>query len=114
MLLPSALACDGPSQQHPPPLTRLQASLFPSPPASPPQLSSQNAIGNIFSTCRSLQSLLGAPTPIGDEPITPPHSSHANNNAQLPTPPMVHAPSPLKLRLRSRKTDGGATSGNEP
>lgn len=27
---------------------------------------------------------------------------------------MIHAPSPLKLRLRSRKTDGGATSGNEP
>ncbi|KAK4452963.1 hypothetical protein QBC34DRAFT_21888 [Podospora aff. communis PSN243] len=103
MLLPSALACDS---SHQPPLTRLQSALFASPPASPPQLSPQTAIGNIFSSCRSLQSLLAAPAPLeasAQTPITPPTSSHAS--AQLPTPPMAHAPSPLKLRLRSRKTD---------
>jgi hypothetical protein len=105
MLLPSALTCD--SSQ--PPLTRLQSALFASPPASPPQLSPQTTIGNIFSSCRSLQSLLAAPAPL-EAPITPPTSSHAN--AQLPTPPMTHAPSPLKLRLRSRKTDGGAAPWN--
>ena len=102
MLLPSALPCDS-SQM--PPLTRLQAALFASPPASPPQLSTQTAIGNIFSTCRSLQTLLtnsAQPIAISREPITPPTSSHAN----LPTPPLAHAPAPpLKLRLRSRKTD---------
>ncbi|KAK4207256.1 hypothetical protein QBC37DRAFT_433757 [Rhypophila decipiens] len=104
MLLPSALSCDA-SQ---PPLTRLQTALFASPPASPPQLSPQNAIGNIFSTCRSLQSLLASPAPIhaiASEPITPPASSHA----QQPTPPMEHAPSPMRLRLRSRKTDAQST-----
>lgn len=105
MLLPSALSCDA-SQ---PPLTRLQTALFASPPASPPQLSTQNAIGNIFSSCRSLQSLL-APAPIipaiTSEPITPPASSHA----QQLTPPMEHAMPPLKLRLRSRKTDAQSTS----
>lgn len=104
MLLPSAFSgrCD--SSQ--PPLTRLQTALFASPPASPPQLSTQTAVGNIFTACRSLQSLMTAPIPIAEEPITPPASSHA----QLPTPPMAHAPSPLKLRLRSRKAaaDGAA------
>ncbi|KAK3301160.1 uncharacterized protein B0H64DRAFT_471127 [Chaetomium fimeti] len=108
MLMPSALPCD--SSQRPP-LTRLQAALFSSPPASPPQVSTQTAVGNIFSTCRSLQSLLtnpAAPSPIAQEPITPPTSSHA----QLPTPPLAHAPSPLKLRLRSRKTDSAAPAGD--
>jgi len=66
----------------------------------------------MFSTCRSLQSLLTNPaTPsssIGQEPVTPPTSSHA----QLPTPPLAHAPPPLKLRLRSRKTDGTAATGD--
>ncbi|KAK4101737.1 hypothetical protein N658DRAFT_558831 [Parathielavia hyrcaniae] len=98
MLLPSALPCDS---SQTPPLTRLQAALFASPPASPPQLSPQIAIGNIFSTCRSLQSLLAPPSAVAQEPITPPASSHA----QLPTPPLAHAPSPIKLRLRSRKAD---------
>jgi hypothetical protein len=99
MLMPSALSCDSSQPQ----LTRLQAALFASPPASPPQLSSQNAIGNIFSTCRNLQALLSGPTtaPALPEPITPPTSSHA----QLPTPPLTHAPPPLRLRLRSRKAD---------
>lgn len=117
MLLPSALSCD-PSQ--PPPLTRLQAALFASPPASPPpQLSPQTAFGNIFTTCRSLQALLAAPSPSPSSannnlgaaaPITPPTSSHAQQ--QLPTPPLAHAPlPPLKLRLRSRKTDAAADHG---
>ncbi|KAH6649969.1 hypothetical protein F5144DRAFT_554849 [Chaetomium tenue] len=107
MLMPSALPCDS---SQTPPLTRLQAALFTSPPASPPQVSPQTAIGNIFSTCRSLQSLLTNPaTPsIAQEPITPPASSHA----QLPTPPLAHAPPPLKLRLRSRKTDSAAPTGD--
>lgn len=109
MLLPSALSCDS---SQPPPLTRLQSALFASPPASPPQLSPQTALGNIFTTCRSLQSLLAAPSLPADanphEPITPPASSHA----QLPTPPLAHAPPPLKLRLRSRKTDNTAAGGN--
>ncbi|KXX79763.1 hypothetical protein MMYC01_202826 [Madurella mycetomatis] len=99
MLLPSALSCDS---SQPPPLTRLH----------PPQLSPQTALGNIFTTCRSLQSLLAAPSPPADsnlhEPITPPASSHA----QLPTPPLAHAPPPLKLRLRSRKTDNTAAGGS--
>ncbi|KAJ4295828.1 hypothetical protein N0V88_004530 [Collariella sp. IMI 366227] len=98
MLMPSALPCD--SSQRPP-MTRLQAALFASPPASPPQLSTQSAIGNIFTTCRSLQSLLATPAQLSrsaSEPVTPPAPSHA----QQPTPPLAHAPSPMKLRLRSR------------
>ncbi|KAK0703813.1 hypothetical protein B0T26DRAFT_658457 [Lasiosphaeria miniovina] len=110
MLLPSAFSCD--SSQ--PPLTRLQSALFASPPASPPQLSTQTAVGNIFTTCRSLQALLAAPAPppVNVAPITPPASSHAHAyGQQLPTPPMAHAPSPLKLRLRSRKTEGQQPGG---
>ncbi|KAM0282480.1 hypothetical protein ACHAQH_002994 [Verticillium albo-atrum] len=92
MLMPSAFSCDA-SQQHyqSHPHTRLQSALFASPPASPPTLASTPAIGNIFNTCRSLQSLL----------TTPPPSERAQLT-QLPTPPMAHAPSPLKLRLRPR------------
>ena len=110
MLLPSALPCD--SSQRPP-LTRLQSALFASPPASPPQLSTQTAFGNIFSSCRSLQSLLANPPPpinLAQEPITPPTSSHA----QLPTPPLSHAQPPLKLRLRSRKTDTSTLGDHGP
>lgn len=113
MLLPSAFTCDM-SQSPRAPVTRLQSAIhLASPPASPPQLSTQNAIGNIFTTCRSLQALLASPAPIADEPVTPPTSSHA----QLPTPPMAHAPSPLKLRLRSHKTESaglGVTAGDRP
>jgi hypothetical protein len=94
-------------------LTRLQSALFASPPARPPQLSTQTAFGNIFSSCRSLQSLLANPPPpvnIAQEPITPPTSSHA----QLPTPPLSHAQPPLKLRLRSRKTDTATLGDHGP
>ena len=96
MLLPSALPCDS---SQPAPLTRLQSSLLlASPPASPPQLSTQTALGSLFTTCRSLQSLLVSPAPAA-EPITPP-LSHA-------PPPQLQ---PRKLRLRARKTDGSATA----
>jgi hypothetical protein len=89
MLLPSAFPCD-PSQ---PVMPRLQSALFASPPASPPALSSShNAFGNIASTCHSLQSLITDPNTVEDLP----------SFVQLPTPPMAHAPSPMKLRLRSR------------
>ncbi|OLN82055.1 hypothetical protein CCHL11_08688 [Colletotrichum chlorophyti] len=99
MLMPSAFSCDT-SQ---PPLTRLQASIFASPPASPPTLSAPNGFGNIFDTCRSLQALLTNP----QQPRTPPYDTH-QQPAQLPTPPLAHAPPPLKLRLRPRaKPDGG-------
>ncbi|KAK3996472.1 hypothetical protein QBC44DRAFT_317956 [Cladorrhinum sp. PSN332] len=121
MLLPSALTCGDSSRS--PPLTRLQSALFASPPASPPQLSTQSAVGNIFSTCRSLQSLLTSPMPplnttttaaaaaAAQEPITPPSSF----SAQLPTPPLAHAPAPpLKLRLRSRKTETAGHSAADP
>ncbi|KAK3695253.1 hypothetical protein B0T22DRAFT_99941 [Podospora appendiculata] len=115
MLLPSAFSCDSSRSPPPPPLqfTRLQSPLFASPPASPPQLPTQAAIGNIFTTCLSLQSLLTSSTPFSEpatEPITPPTSSHA----QLPTPPMAHAPSPMKLRLRARKMEAAAPEGDNP
>ncbi|KAK3945276.1 hypothetical protein QBC46DRAFT_114838 [Diplogelasinospora grovesii] len=111
MLLPSAFSsCDSSHSQ--PRLTRLQSALLASPPASPPHVSTQTAIGNIFTTCRSLQSLLAAPTLAPSptvaetEPITPPTSRHS----QLPTPPLAHAPFPMKLRLRSRKNNDGISS----
>ncbi|KAI0125782.1 hypothetical protein BJ170DRAFT_685027 [Xylariales sp. AK1849] len=95
MLMPSAISCD--SSQ--PPVTRLQSALFASPPASPPS-TAQSAFGNIFTTCRALQSMLTVPaTSSADE-----DNSSARN--QLPTPPIAHATlPPLKLRLRSRKVD---------
>lgn len=49
-------------------------------------------------TCRSLQSLLASPAPIIAQPRAMP------SLASLPTPPMAHAPSPMKLRLRQRPT----------
>ncbi|KAH7031337.1 uncharacterized protein B0I36DRAFT_323711 [Microdochium trichocladiopsis] len=97
MLMPSALSCD--SSQAP--VTRLQASLFASPPASPPA-ASHNAFGNIFSSCRALQSMLTAPSP----------SPSSSTFSQMPTPPLAHAalpePTPMKLRLRARKSDNEA------
>ncbi|KAK6226751.1 hypothetical protein QIS74_00306 [Colletotrichum tabaci] len=111
MLMPSAFSCDT-SQ---PPLTRLQASLFASPPASPPSLSNPG-FGNIFDTCRSLQALLSTPQ---HQPIAAPTYDAQQYSlptpAQLPTPPLAHAPPPLKLRLRSRaKQDGGVNSDHLP
>ncbi|KAI1758772.1 hypothetical protein GGR53DRAFT_515949 [Hypoxylon sp. FL1150] len=94
MLMPSALSCDS---SHPP-VTRLQSALFASPPASPP-MNTHSTLGNIFSSCRALQSMLTAPAtiPSSDESLPAPRDP-------LPTPPMAHtALPPLKLRLRSRK-----------
>ncbi|OTB00028.1 hypothetical protein M426DRAFT_324605 [Hypoxylon sp. CI-4A] len=104
MLMPSALSCDS---SHHAPVTRLQAALFASPPASPPTNSPSSAFGNIFSSCRALQSMLTAP------PATPSNDHVDAQRAPLPTPPMAHTalPPPLKLRLRSRKQQDATTNG---
>ncbi|KAI1142176.1 hypothetical protein F5Y05DRAFT_370029 [Hypoxylon sp. FL0543] len=96
MLMPSALSCD--SSQ--PPVTRLQSALFASPPASPPTSSHSSAFGNIFNSCRALQSMLTT------TPAAPLNNHVDAPRDPLPTPPMAHtALPPLKLRLRSRKAD---------
>ncbi|KAI0204776.1 hypothetical protein F4808DRAFT_412125 [Astrocystis sublimbata] len=87
MLMPSALSsCD----MARPPITRLQAALFASPPASPPT-SPHTTIGTIVNSCRALQSMLSAP------------SATPSQLDPLPTPPLSHAPfPPIKMRLRPR------------
>ncbi|EGS17944.1 uncharacterized protein CTHT_0059570 [Thermochaetoides thermophila DSM 1495] len=133
MLLPSALPSDSsqqpwtqpqpqtqaPSPAPPPLMTRIQTALFNSPPPSPPRLSTENAFGSVFNSCRTLQALIAAgnqPSPPLEpsvEPITPPDLSFS----ELPTPPLAPAASPpLKLRLRARRTENnkdttGATNG---
>ncbi|XXG99242.1 hypothetical protein Hte_005579 [Hypoxylon texense] len=99
MLMPSALSCES---SHPP-VTRLQSALFASPPASPPTSAQHGStFGNIFNSCRALQSMLTTPATI------PSHDSLPAPRDPLPTPPMAHtALPPLKLRLRSRKADAG-------
>ncbi|OAA54760.1 MYB-like protein [Niveomyces insectorum RCEF 264] len=72
-----------------------------SPPASPPQMSAPNTLGNLFTTCRSLQALLASPATASSYPVTPPQPTMCQ--PMLATPPLAHAPSPMKLRLRSRK-----------
>lgn len=95
MLLPSAISCD-PSQPR-----LLQSALFISPPASPPQLSTQTAIGNLINSCRNLHSLLASPAPSGP-------AAGAGANTQLPSPPLASMPSPLsRPRLRRRKAAPG-------
>ncbi|KAL7942395.1 hypothetical protein V8C42DRAFT_332250 [Trichoderma barbatum] len=102
MLLPSAFSCDGGSQSAP--RARSQAGRFVSPPASPSSLSAQYSIDNIMNTCRSLQSLISMTASNTDHGALAP----APTLTQLPTPPLAHAPTPMKLRLRARpvKTDG--------
>ncbi|KAL1861459.1 hypothetical protein Daus18300_008853 [Diaporthe australafricana] len=96
MLLPSALSCD---PSHP----RLQSALFISPPSSPPQLSTQTAIGNLINSCRNLHSMLSSPIP--NEPIP-------DANMHLPSPPLANMPSPLsKPRLRRRKAEPSPAPG---
>lgn len=87
MLMPSALSsCD----LSRPPNTRLQSSLFASPPASPPT-SPHSTFGTIVNSCRALQSMLST---------APPTTSQRE---PLPTPPLGHAPfPPTKMRLRPR------------
>ncbi|KAI0161722.1 hypothetical protein GGR52DRAFT_560943 [Hypoxylon sp. FL1284] len=109
MLMPSALSCDA---SHPP-VTRLQSALFASPPASPPTSAQGGAFGNIFNSCRALQSMLTAPATIApsNESLTP--SPRAPRDP-LPTPPMAHtALPPLKLRLRSRKSAAADAAGGD-
>ncbi|KAJ2899270.1 MYB-like protein [Zalerion maritima] len=144
MLLPSAITCDAPlSSQSPHQRPALQQALFASPPASPPPTSLLNSGGgfsNMINTCRSLQSLLASPAPPTVDSASamafgaPPENSTAVLNGlgitaaqepshealslkQLPTPPLTHAPSPFRLRLRPRRTtvaadgsDAGANS----
>ncbi|KAI1325763.1 hypothetical protein F5Y16DRAFT_377120 [Xylariaceae sp. FL0255] len=96
MLISSALSACDPSQR---PVTRLQSSLFASPPASPPS-TANSAFGSLVNSCRALQSILTAPSPIHSNDDT---SSQPDS---LPTPPMSYAPlPPIKMRLRSRKSD---------
>ncbi|RDL36765.1 uncharacterized protein BP5553_06117 [Venustampulla echinocandica] len=71
MLLPSPLPCDSSSSSSP-------------------------RLNNLYSTCRSLQSIL-APSPF-PTPLPSPPTSHTD----IPTP---LSPSPFKLRLRARKPD---------
>lgn len=52
-----------------------------------------------MNTCRSLQSLISMNAQTDIAAIAPSPSL-----AQLPTPPLTYAPSPIKLRLRSRTT----------
>ncbi|KAF8866481.1 hypothetical protein BDZ45DRAFT_667750 [Acephala macrosclerotiorum] len=117
MLLPSALTCEStsslsspkPSSYFPP------TTLFASPPISPPTTttslsyqtpasSSNSKIGNIYSTCRALQSMLTTPS-------------------QLPSPPTQHQQlassipiisSPFKLRLRNRGIKNEESSAMTP
>lgn len=96
----------------------LPAGLFASPPASPPyESSAPNAFdSNLFTTCRNLQAALlstapaSAPTPasasaVPSFPLTPPKQQRYHHLEQL-TPPLTHASTPLKLRLRARKAAG--------
>lgn len=110
MLLPSALSCESSSSSStslPKPYYQ-STTLFASPPISPPSTShshssnnqySTTAMSSLFSTCRTLQSMLSPPP------------------SQLPSPPTQHmsAPiisSPFKLRLRNRgkSDDSGLTA----
>ncbi|KAK8918024.1 hypothetical protein H634G_00867 [Metarhizium anisopliae BRIP 53293] len=103
MLLPSALSCDSAQPSRP----ALQSSFF-SPPASPPTITSATALGNIMTTCRSLQSLIATPASPSSLSIVPPPSL-----AQLPTPPLAHAALPMKLRLRARPTPSSSSTNSE-
>ncbi|ATY61743.1 hypothetical protein A9K55_007937 [Cordyceps militaris] len=103
MLLPSALPCDR------------AAHGMVSPPASPPKLST-SATFRIASSSLNLQSLMANTTTTQHTTQHHHHHSHAQPQYHqsyfggallpLPTPPMAHAPSPMKkLRLRTRTND---------
>lgn len=118
-MLLQGFACDQ-SQNSPSPFAPLArmpsnsavaaALALASPPASPPQMSAPNTLGNLFDSCRSLQALLAAPPALASLPITPPQQHHA----LLATPPLGHAPSPMKLRLRSPRRAGSIESLGAP
>ncbi|CAK7266542.1 hypothetical protein SEPCBS57363_002141 [Sporothrix epigloea] len=85
------------------------SSALASPPASPPQMTASNTLDSLFHSCRSLQALLAAPPHApASLPITPPQQHHA----LLATPPLSHAPSPIKLRLRSTPRRASSLSSN--
>lgn len=114
-MLLNGFACDQSQNSRSPfaPLARMQpnsavaaALALASPPASPPQMSAPNTLGNLFDSCRSLQALLAAPPPPASLPITPPQQHHA----LLATPPLGNAPSPMKLRLRTPRRAGSMES----
>ncbi|KAG6040382.1 hypothetical protein E4U41_000703 [Claviceps citrina] len=92
MLLPSALSCDAAQALRP----VLQPTSYFSPPSSPPTPSSATALGNIMTTCRSLQALIAPPAPSSQFP------HDVSSRLQLPSPPKAHVPLPMKLRLRTR------------
>ncbi|KAL1902789.1 hypothetical protein Sste5346_000700 [Sporothrix stenoceras] len=117
-MLLQGFACEQSQNSHSPfaPLARMPSNsavaaalALASPPASPPQMSAPNTLGNLFDSCRSLQALLTAPTPTS-LPITPPQQHHA----MLATPPLGHAPSPMKLRLRTPRRGSSMESLGAP
>ncbi|GAO14450.1 hypothetical protein UVI_02031570 [Ustilaginoidea virens] len=117
MLLPSApLSCDSAQPLRP---AAQQPSNYFSPPSSPPTLSSARALSNIMTTCRSLQSLIAAPacsSSLPVAPIAPVDPVAPGRLPQLPTPPLAHAPLPMKLRLRTRPgtpADSTSSSGDD-
>lgn len=118
-MLLQGFACDQSQNSHSPfaPLARMPSNsavaaalALASPPASPPQMSAPNTLGNLFDSCRSLQALLAAPPMPASLPITPPQQHHA----MLATPPLGHAPSPMKLRLRTPRRGGSMESLGAP
>ncbi|MCJ1412592.1 hypothetical protein MMC19_006689 [Ptychographa xylographoides] len=93
MLLPSALPCDVlPSRPH---LQRAPAYTLSSPPPSPCTPSPFSA--SIFSTCRSLQSLLGVTALPSSSSSTHPHPQ---NPSRLRYPTPVSRTSPTKIEKR--------------
>ncbi|KJR84852.1 DNA-binding protein [Sporothrix schenckii 1099-18] len=115
-MLLQGFACDQSQNSHSPfaPLARMPSNsavaaalALASPPASPPQMAAPNTLGHLFDSCRSLQALLAAPPPPSSLPITPPQQ-------HLATPPLDHAPSPMKLRLRTPRRAGSMESLGAP
>ncbi|KAI5463049.1 hypothetical protein BGZ63DRAFT_402390 [Mariannaea sp. PMI_226] len=85
MLAPSPFPCT--SQQSSRTLLPAFEPTYHSPPATPPTLAAQRALSNIMNSCRTLQSLVT--------------TGSSQTESPLLTPPLTHAPPPLKLRLRS-------------
>ncbi|CAK7220019.1 hypothetical protein SCUCBS95973_004015 [Sporothrix curviconia] len=105
----TSLAPFAPLARMPPNSAVAAALALASPPASPPQMAAPNALGNLFDSCRSLQALLAAPPAPTSFPITPPQQHHA----LLASPTSGHAPSPMKLRLRSTPRRASSSGSND-
>ncbi|OAA63949.1 MYB-like protein [Cordyceps fumosorosea ARSEF 2679] len=115
MLLPSALPCD-----------RSGRGMV-SPPASPPKLSTTVTFAAPPTSCFTLQSLMASAAAEHQAQqqqldhgynYNQQHDSHAQHHLQSyfggallpqppPTPPTAHAPSPMKLRLRTNFREDG-------